>query len=73
MKHKTLAIVALLVAVLLVVGFTMRPAPAQWEYQVLALKMTDASLNLIGSNGWELIAVHTDESGQTRFYFKRAK
>jgi hypothetical protein len=47
-----------------------------WQYKVLTrdipLSPSEEELNMLGKDGWELIAVLT-RGGVTHFYFKRMK
>jgi len=51
-------------------------APA-WEYRHIVRRppaeapLDEAALNALGSEGWELVGVLTDQAG-THFYFKRS-
>ncbi|KKM14128.1 hypothetical protein LCGC14_1709310 [marine sediment metagenome] len=41
-----------------------------WEYKTLT-GQTDRDLNILGSQGWELINITLSPSGGLTFYFKR--
>ncbi len=44
----------------------------RWEYKKLAT-LNEAELNVLGIEGWELIAVETPLRGASATYLKRAK
>jgi len=45
----------------------------KWEYKVMN-QLSEAGLNKLGAEGWELVAITFDDSGRSRiFYFKRSK
>lgn len=45
----------------------------KWEYKVV-VRVKDDELNILGAEGWELVAVTFNEYGQpSAFYFKRPK
>jgi hypothetical protein len=53
---------------------------SQWEYKIdylggghAKIKDTEAELNKLGSDGWELITIRFNESGSDVAYYKRLK
>jgi hypothetical protein len=54
-------------------GAVQKPAAPRWEYNLVSVDSTDASvrrLNEEGNSGWELVGIQTI-SGNTRYLFKR--
>jgi hypothetical protein len=49
------------------------PAVQKWEYQKVNFYFEDKSLNDLGDEGWELVAVAPNSHGQHVAYFKRRK
>ena len=46
----------------------------KWEYMSKSGDLDDFDLDELGENGWELVAVTSNEFGQPgTFYFKRPK
>lgn len=65
------------VAVLIIVGWTVygqkqsATHKTMWEYKILG-GVSEAQLNELGSEGWELVAVGVNNNGVAH-YLKRAK
>lgn len=79
MTTKLLTAALCLAALLLLVGFTYRPAePTKWEYRVATIRgeaddnYLTTDLNAAGLGGWELVAVENEGRGR-RYFFKRPK
>jgi hypothetical protein len=43
-----------------------------WEYRIIASAVTEAALNALGADGWELVGV-VALPATTQFYFKRPR
>ena len=78
MKVKNLLVVAM-VAVMLMVGWSVyaqksKPAKNTWEYKrVQILGGQEKSLNELGAQGWELVAIDNNETALSIYVFKRAR
>jgi hypothetical protein len=83
MKTKLTA-AAIILAVLIFAGWTLRPAAQVWEYKVVTLKdnnqpeKSQAAISALGSEGWELVSVTRGSyNGSTfdsaAYYFERSK
>ena len=72
MTTKHLLAAALLLASLFALGFQSRPA--QWEYKI-EKDADERRLNLLGSEGWELVTLDRGSGAMSRsmFVFKRAR
>ena len=69
MKHKLILLIALLVAVVFVAGFS-AAGQKKWEYQETC---SATALNELGANGWELVSVTNQSFDAKCFYLKRLK
>jgi hypothetical protein len=69
MKTRLILLIALLVAVAFVAGFT-ASAPQRWEYQKTC---SGTALNELGAKGWELVSVTNQSNDAKCFYLKRSK
>ena len=54
--------------------YAQRPAAPRtvWEYRSVS-GASDADLNSLGAQGWELVAVSGGENTSARYYLKRAR
>ena len=68
MKNRSILLIALLVAVAFVTGFSV--ARQRWEYQEIC---SGTALNELGANGWELVSVTNQSNDAKCFYLKRSK
>jgi hypothetical protein len=69
MKNRLILLIALLVAVVFVAGFS-ASGPQRWEYQETC---SGTALNELGANGWELVSVTNQSNDAKCFYLKRSK
>jgi hypothetical protein len=69
MKNRSILLIALLVVVAFVAGFS-AAGRQRWEYQQTC---ADRDLNELGANGWELVSVTSQSADAKCFYLKRSK
>lgn len=70
MKTRLILLIALLVVVAFVAGFS-RAGRQQWEYQESCGNI--GNLNALGQNGWELVGATNQTLDVKCFYLKRPK
>jgi hypothetical protein len=78
MKRKLLIIAVLVASMLVLVGWQSGgQRRVQWEYKIVVVTdkdLTEADLNALGQEGWELIPIRTSGiGGKVYHYFKRQK
>lgn len=69
MKNRSILLIALLVIVAFVAGFS-AAGRQRWEYQQTCIAK---DLNELGANGWELVSATNESSDVKCFYLKRSK
>ncbi|HEY1718279.1 MAG TPA: DUF4177 domain-containing protein [Verrucomicrobiae bacterium] len=76
MKTKIKYLLVLVLASFVFAGCCTMHKSAQWEYKTVALSSqgSDAELNSLGKDGWQLVSVTLESNDQRAFYyFKRPK
>lgn len=69
MKNRSILLIALLVIVAFVAGFS-AAGRQRWEYRETC---SVAVLNELGANGWELVSATNQSNDAKCFYLKRSK
>ena len=69
MKNRSILLIALLVAVAFLAGFS-TAGRQRWEYQGTCL---EKDLNELGASGWELVSATNQSNDVKCFYLKRSK